>query len=53
MWDWVPVRCSDIVESTIVSTRSPIAGSRFGDHVKWSRPAAGGQVDNAELKHVV
>ena len=49
VWDWIPIRCGVVAESSVVTTGSPITGGFSWNHVKWRGPGAGGWTDDLEL----
>ncbi len=53
VWQWIPIRDGDRIQSTVVTTRSKATCSQFLDHMKRRCPLAVGWVDNAMLNHVL
>ncbi len=50
---WIAIGDCDEIQSTVVTTRSPVPWFRFLDHVKGRCPFAVGWTDNAKLHHMV
>ena len=49
----ITVGQSDFVQSTIITARTPITRSRFGDHMEWRRPRTVRSTNDAKLEHVI
>ena len=49
----IPVRNCVAVQSTVVTTRSPVTRCFLGDHVEWRGPGTGRGTDDSQLQHVL
>ena len=48
VWDWVAIRDSATIESSIIATRSPITRSLLRDHLKWRGPVGIGEQSSVQ-----
>ncbi len=53
VWKWIAIGDGDKIQSTVVTTRSPVPWFQFLDHVKGRCPFAVGWADNAKLHHML
>ena len=51
--DWVLVWNGGVVQCAVVTTRAPVTGLRFGNHVEGRRPRAVGRSHDAKVQHVL